>query len=168
MTIFALPNDVLAIQHIYGEPPSDTEEGTAAGGGAGPGTSTGIGKTTYGPHPPSTYHPSPGPAFLVLTSTGVILFHPQAVPPAPGQPMMGTNGMGDLEQPYAYATLKCPLHTRWYASSGGMPPPDIGRVDRGWAGIVRGDEGVWFAYEDTEVHGILRAEVIIKDGKACE
>lgn len=180
LTTFALPTDVLAIQHIYGdapEAPDDDGERTPTGdagagvsaaqssdaGAAGAGRKgKSIAKPTFGPHPPSTYSPSQGPAFLVLTSTGVILFHPQLIPPPPGS-LIGV----DVEPQYAYAALKCPLHTRWYATSGGVTPPDIGRVDRGWAGIVRGDEGVWFAYEDTEVHGVLRAEVVIKDGKAC-
>lgn len=189
LATFPLPSDVLAIQHIYGmspgrgdgedgamagstgneqqsdtEPPKPEQEGGNLAGVSGSAGSKRISPPIYGPHPPSTYSPTQGPAFLVLTSTGIILFHPQVLPPPPGTLSAGV----EYEPQYAYNTLKCPLHTRWYATSGGMAPPDIGRVDRGWAGIVRGDEGVWFAYEDTEVFGLLRAEVVIKDGKACE
>lgn len=155
-----LPSDVLAIQYLY----SSSSSSSSAKDNAKGSTAT---ATTYGPRTPSSYSPSQGPAFLILTSSGIILFHPQLVPPPQGQ-LQSQGQNPSIEPQYAYPGLKCPLHSRWYAAMGGTVPPEIGRADRGWAGLVEGDEGVWFSFSDKGELGVIRASVIVKDGKACE
>lgn len=149
---FPLASDPLSIIHLYHPPNS---------------TSTALGRGSHaGPRAPASYSSTQGPALVVLTSTGLILFHPQAIP----SPLQGPANIANNTNTVQYGTtvLRCPLHTRWYAASGGAVPPEIGRADRGWGGVVQGDTGVWFAYEDRGVLGVIRAEVIVKDGKVGE
>lgn len=141
LATFPLPNDVLAIHHLYQPRPHLPPPHHRA--------------KARGPAPPAEYDASQGPALVVLTPTSLILLHPQAT--------------GSASPAYMVGMLTCPLHTRWHASPGGSMPPDTGwRVERGWMNAVGGDEGVWVGWGRKGEVGVIRAEVGMVDGKPCK
>lgn len=142
---FPLNSDVLGIQYLYPArqyiPGKDTRS------------------KFRGPLLPKGYTGENGPALTVLLPTSLILLHPQqTIPAQPG------SGKG-----YMIGMLTCPLHTRWHASPGGSMPPETGwKVDRGWIGLVGGDEGVWLGWERKGERGVVRAEVGVKGDVPCK
>jgi hypothetical protein len=143
LTTFNLHSNPLATNHLY--PPR-----IHIAGGRAP---------LLGPRPPPSYNSSHGPTFLILTTTGILFFHPQHLP----SPI----GRGD---PWAMNMLRAPLDMRWHAPVEGVAPPESRvRARRGWTGLVGREEGVWFAWEAKGDVGVIRAQVgYDRSGNACE
>lgn len=109
-----------------------------------------------GPRPPLPFAPAHGPTFAVLTSSRLLLFHPQQLPATP-------------VAAWRMNVIQCPLHTRWHATSAGPAPPDADSpIDRGWMDIVPGAQGVWVGWQRGDTAGVLRAEIgVDKAGNHC-
>ncbi|OCF40964.1 hypothetical protein I317_05242 [Kwoniella heveanensis CBS 569] len=114
----------------------------------------------FGPKPPPNHDSTRGPTFLVLQSSGLLLFHPQAIP-TPGPIQIDGQIPISAGETWTMNVLRAPLHMRWHAAAGGVVPPEDGwSVDRGWMGLVPGNRGVWVGWEkrDGQV-GVTRAAV---------
>ncbi|WVF65502.1 hypothetical protein IAT40_000230 [Kwoniella sp. CBS 6097] len=112
-----------------------------------------------GPTPPPNHDPAHGPSFIVLQSSGLLLFHPQAIPTSGPIQIDGQIPVGG--ETWTMNVLRAPLHMRWHATAGGIVPPEDGwSVARGWMGLVPGNKGVWVGWETREGQaGVTRAAV---------
>ncbi|WVQ93178.1 hypothetical protein IAU59_000242 [Kwoniella sp. CBS 9459] len=116
-----------------------------------------------GPRPPPNHNPTRGPTFLVLLPTGLMFFHPQAIPTSAPIQIDGQILMGG--ETWTMSVLRAPLHMRWHATAGGVVPPENGWLAaRGWMGLVPGNKGVWVGWEKGDGQaGVTRAAVDVDD-----
>ena len=120
-----------------------------------------------GPVPPPRHRSEHGPVFLVLTSSALLLVHPH--------PQLTVNrnaafGIPSRDPTYTSTVLRAPLNMRWRAVLGDQVPIDSGyAVERGWMGMVAGNDAAWIALEKDGEVGLLRAEVgIDRSDRWCE
>jgi hypothetical protein len=110
---------------------------------------------TEGPLPPPGHDPSRGPTLVVLVPDALLLIHPHK---APGREEWQMN------------VLKAPLHMRCQVRVGDPASANsaVG-AQRGWMGLVSGEEGVWVGLDVEGEIKILRVDVgLDSTGRWCE
>ncbi|WOO77185.1 uncharacterized protein LOC62_01G000772 [Vanrija pseudolonga] len=160
LSAFPLSSPPLAMTYVY---PPRTRLGPG-GNKAAP---------AFGPTPPPSYAAAAGrgPTSIVLTSELIYLFHPHPVPAPvildthssasnPADNLTGTaladhaNGMS-----WQLNSLRCPIGVRSYAGlTNPGPRTSAFRAQRGWIGMVGGNDSVWAAVEANGEVSVIRIE----------
>lgn len=154
---FPFPTPPLAMLHVYPPRTRLGEGGREAALALGPSPPPG--------HAAARAH---GPSLVVLTSELVYFFHPHPLPglttldtrSSAAMPGSSVSGAGAPALNWTINALRCPLGARAYADLANQGPVTSNLyAQRGWLGMVGGNDGVWAAVERDGVLSVLRVDI---------